>query len=167
METQARPAPYIRTSIPLLAAKCYAPIGAVMVLAIAALGGLMSWLGARGEIPDLTAAAAFVALAPSSTIAGRLFAGLARRAPTLREAGTFGLVAAILASALALGASAAMRWLGAKAWLLEFWTRSLSGEAPSSGFALALAANAVIVLMTAWSFWSTARRLTPADAQER
>ncbi|QLP98218.1 MAG: hypothetical protein HZY79_13765 [Rhodoblastus sp.] len=102
METQARPAPYIRTSIPLLAAKCYAPIGAVMVLAIAALGGLMSWLGARGEIPDLTAAAAFVALAPSSTIAGRLFAGLARRAPTLREAGTFGLVAAILASALAL-----------------------------------------------------------------
>ena len=167
METQTGAQPYFRTSIPVLALKSYAPIGAVMVLAIAALGGAMATLGTRDEVPDLTAAAAFVALAPASTIAGRLFAALTGRLPTLREAGTFGLVSAIAASALAFLASAAMRWFGAKAWLLAFWTQALGGEAQSSAFGLALVANAVIVLMAAWSFWSTARRLLPPAAGER
>lgn len=148
-------APFIRTSIPLLAVKTYALVGAIIVLAVAALAAALAQSGGR-VLTDLTAPAAIVALAPASTVAGRLFARLARRVPSLREAGTFGLVSVISAMALAFAGAAAMRWIGAKAWLMTAWTDAVSGQAAPSAFAFAVALNVVALLMTAWSFWSSA-----------
>lgn len=167
MQARADQDPHADPSLPRIALEAYAPLGLVMVAAIAGFGVVMARLGLGGEVPDLTAPAAFVALAPAATIGGRRFALLGGRAPNLREAGVFGVVATCLAGALAVAAAAVIAWFGGQAWLLGRWAPAVGGEAGSPEMTLAVFACTVVALMTAWSFWSTARRSPPQGPSDR